>query len=95
MSKTTKEILIVESEAVGCYKANHVSGDINEKALLQFIDELEQLTIPVVVGQSEQLPQDKFCKVCNLPTDGKKCYSKRCLFSGNCLQRLVYATLRN
>lgn len=31
-----------------------------------------------VLGQSEQLPQDKFCKVCNLPTDGEKCYSKRC-----------------
>jgi hypothetical protein len=42
-------------EAVGCYKANHVSGDTNEKALLEFIDELEQLTIPLVVGQSEQL----------------------------------------
>ena len=35
-------------EAVGCYKANHVNGDINEKTLLEFIDELEQLTIPVV-----------------------------------------------
>jgi hypothetical protein len=42
-------------ESVGCYKANHVSGDVNEKALLEFIDELEQLTIPVVVGQSERL----------------------------------------
>lgn len=42
-------------EAVGCYKANHVSGDANEKPLLEFIDELEQLTIPVVVGRSEQL----------------------------------------
>jgi hypothetical protein len=30
------------------------------------------------MGEAEQLPQDKFCKVCNLPTDGKKCYSKRC-----------------
>lgn len=29
-------------EAVGCYKANHVSGCTNEKALLEFIDELEQ-----------------------------------------------------
>jgi hypothetical protein len=26
----------------------------------------------------ESLPQDNFCKVCNLPTDGEKCYSKRC-----------------
>ena len=42
-------------QAVGCYKASHVSGDINEKALLEFIDELEQLTIPDVVWRSEQL----------------------------------------
>ena len=38
----------------------------------------QTLPIDSVVGQSEQLPQDKFCKVCNLPTDGEKCYSKRC-----------------
>ena len=38
----------------------------------------EALSIADVVGRSEQLPQDKFCNVCNLPTDGKKCYSKRC-----------------
>lgn len=30
------------------------------------------------MGEAEQLPQDKFCKVCNLPTDGEKCYSKKC-----------------
>lgn len=29
-------------------------------------------------GVMESLPQDNFCKVCNLPTDGEKCYSKRC-----------------
>jgi hypothetical protein len=38
----------------------------------------KQLRIGAVVGRSEQLPQDKFCKVCNLPTNGEKCYSKRC-----------------
>jgi len=26
----------------------------------------------------KSLPQDNFCIVCNLPTDGEKCYSKRC-----------------
>jgi len=26
----------------------------------------------------KSLPQDNYCNVCNLPTDGKKCYSKRC-----------------
>jgi hypothetical protein len=35
----------------------------------------QALTIPVVV---KSLPQDNYCNVCNLPTDGKKCYSKRC-----------------
>jgi hypothetical protein len=39
---------------------------------------LKLLSMSDVVWQSEQLPQDKFCKVCNLPTDGEKCYSKKC-----------------
>lgn len=42
-------------EAVNTYKVNHCDGHKNEKELLEFIDELEQLTIPDVVGQSEQL----------------------------------------
>jgi hypothetical protein len=39
------------------------------------VDREQQLLIPVVV---KSLPQDNFCQVCNLPTDGIKCYSKRC-----------------
>ena len=35
----------------------------------------EQLTLTDVV---KSLPQDNYCNVCNLPTDGEKCYSKRC-----------------
>ena len=35
----------------------------------------EALTLTDVV---KSLPQDNYCNVCNLPTDGKKCYSKRC-----------------
>lgn len=35
-------------EAVNTYKVNHCDGNKNEKELLEFIDELEQLTIPVV-----------------------------------------------
>lgn len=35
----------------------------------------EALNIPVVV---KSLPQDNYCEVCKLPTDGEKCYSKRC-----------------
>ena len=36
-------------EAVNTYKVNHCDGNKNEKELLEFIDELEQLTIPVVL----------------------------------------------
>ena len=35
----------------------------------------QALIIPVV---AKSLPQDNYCKVCNLHTDGEKCYSKRC-----------------
>ena len=36
---------------------------------------LKLLVIPDVV---KSLPQDNYCEVCKLPTDGEKCYSKRC-----------------
>ena len=37
------------------------------------------LPLDIVLNEVEKLlPQDNFCKVCNLPTDGEKCYSKRC-----------------
>jgi len=49
-----------------------------EKELNELIEREVALRIHDVVWRSEQLPQDKFCKVCNLPTDGEKCYSKRC-----------------
>ena len=63
-------------EAVGCYKANHVSGDINEKTLLEFIDELEQLTIPVVVKslKDKEAPTLKDAFIAG--------YKKRALMSG-------------
>ena len=32
----------------------------------------------LIHGFVKSLPQDNFCQVCNLPTDGIKCYSKRC-----------------
>ena len=45
---------------------------INEFAL----DEIKQkLTLTDVV---KSLPQDNYCQVCKLPTDGEKCFSKRC-----------------
>lgn len=45
------------------------------EALDIVISEVKKLRIGAVM---EPLPQDNFCKVCNLPTDGEKCYSKRC-----------------
>jgi hypothetical protein len=44
---------------------------------IKMLNEFEDvaLTIPVVV---KSLSQDNYCNVCNLPTDGEKCYSKRC-----------------
>ena len=45
------------------------------------IHEPKKLTeaLDVVLNEVKKLlPQDNFCKVCNLPTDGEKCYSKRC-----------------
>jgi len=35
----------------------------------------KQCDIHVVV---KSLPQENYCDVCKLPTDGEKCYSKRC-----------------
>jgi len=32
----------------------------------------------LIHGVVKSLPQDIFCEVCNLPTDGEKCYTKRC-----------------
>lgn len=52
------------------------------------IHEPKKLTqaLDIVLSEVKKLPiqnvvkplQDKFCTVCNLPTDGKKCYSGRC-----------------
>lgn len=40
--------------------------------LIGYAEQLRQYNV------IESLSQDNFCKVCNLPTDGEKCYSKRC-----------------
>jgi hypothetical protein len=52
--------------------ANYLGKEIRE---ICGMVETEQLLIHGVV---KSLPQDNFCQVCNLPTDGIKCYSKRC-----------------
>lgn len=55
----------------------HYRGEITYSKAVDLINEdaNKQLRLYGVV---KSLPQDNFCKVCNLPTDGKKCYSKRC-----------------
>jgi hypothetical protein len=45
----------------------------NYKARIEAI--IKQLTLTDVV---KSLPQDNYCQICNLPTDGEKCFSKRC-----------------
>ena len=46
-----------------------------QKANTVNIDLQKQLTLTDVV---KWLPQDNYCNVCSLPTDGEKCYSKQC-----------------
>jgi hypothetical protein len=45
------------------------------EALDIVLSEVKKLRLGAVI---ESLPQDKFCKVCKIPTDGEKCYSNRC-----------------
>ena len=45
--------------------------------LSHFLDGILKEQLPIH-GVVKSLPQDNFCEVCNLPTDGEKCYSKRC-----------------
>lgn len=44
-------------------------------AIDKVVNEFENLFIYGVV---KSLPQENYCEVCKLPTDGEKCYSKRC-----------------
>jgi hypothetical protein len=57
-------------------KEDRLQNSHYAQAICAVVADLKKLTIPAVI---ESLPQDKFCKVCNLPTDGEKCYSKQCL----------------
>jgi len=52
---------------------NFVAGEVTDSEAVQQV-----LDLFAVVERSEQLPQDNFCKVCKLPTDGEKCYSNQC-----------------
>jgi hypothetical protein len=56
------------------YLEDKLSERVNKNEPLES-NEPKALIIADVV---KSLPQDNFCEVCNLPTDGEKCYSKRC-----------------
>lgn len=45
------------------------------EALDIVLSEVKKFRLGAVI---ESLPPGNFCRVCNLPTDGEKCYSKRC-----------------
>jgi hypothetical protein len=56
-------------------RANFRCKKCEKDVTLEIIFLYKALTIPDVI---KSLPQDNYCKVCNLPTDGEKCYSNRC-----------------
>jgi hypothetical protein len=64
------ECIMIEQ---GNYLGGNFSVDLAEAQAE--LDQAKQLLIPRVV---KSLPQDNYCQVCKLPTDGEKCYSKRC-----------------
>ena len=67
-------IELLERKIDGC---DALGGLEREKAVYQSVlkDYKKQLNLIDVV---KSLPQDNYCNVCNLPTDGEKCYSNRC-----------------
>lgn len=71
------KMLIEEQNRLECLKSRDELTE-HDLQLLTELNKALQLLQSRVVGQSEQLPKDNFCKLCNLPTDGEKCYSKRC-----------------
>ena len=59
------------------YWADESGGyDKQEIMVDSFVEGYKQASAIHNVGKS--LPQDNYCQVCKLPTDGEKCYSKRC-----------------
>ena len=58
------------------YESNYAL-EINgyNQGVSDVIDVIKNSSLTEVV---KSLPQDNFCEICNLPTDGEKCYSKRC-----------------
>jgi len=64
------ELLSDSCESNYALEINGYSQGVNDA-----IDVIKNSSLTEVV---KSLPQDNFCEICNLPTDGEKCYSKRC-----------------
>ena len=60
-------------EAVNTYKVNHCDGNKNEKELLEFIDELEQLNLASIDNQRELLCENSCHRSMTMPSRDAKC----------------------
>jgi len=67
---------------IQCLIENVGLNAIKHKDQKQVIEEAEKVMKEIVktcsIPDVVKPLQDKFCTVCNLPTDGEKCYSGRC-----------------
>ena len=54
------------------------SIDIDTLCLLSTFLKKQESKQSSLNGVVKSLPQDNYCQICNLPTDGEKCFSKRC-----------------
>lgn len=61
----------------GEHSVNELELIIEQQAEELHLFKSGQKQLPIH-GVVKSLPQDNFCQVCNLPTDGEKCYSNRC-----------------
>jgi len=64
------ELLSDSCESNYALEVNGYTQGVNDA-----IDVIKNSSLTEVV---KSLPQDNFCEICNIPTDGEKCYSKRC-----------------
>ena len=69
----------IATQVLAGLSANYLRDNVTGWDIKAYVKEAVSLTDALLEELSiESLPKDNFCKVCNLPTDGEKCYSKRC-----------------
>ena len=73
--KTDKLIKQLELLSDSCESNYALEVNGYTQGVKDSIDVIKNSSLTEVV---KSLPQDNFCEICNLPTDGEKCYSKRC-----------------